>query len=544
MKRTVLNVKQGTPEWLAERALSDGTASEAPAMKGKSKYQSRQELLTQRKTGITKDVDSFTQAIFNKGHDTEAKARPLAEEIIGDELSATTIIVEIDGLKLLASLDGITFDDSVIFEHKLWNESLAEQVRSGQLEEHYTIQMDQELLVSGASKCLFMVSDGTRDKNVSMWYESSQEKFDALITGWKQFHKDLADHVPTIEAVKPKAQAILALPSLAIQIKGEVTLSNLPEFKEAATAFIANINTDLVTDEDFANAEANVTFCKEAEENIEATKKSAIAQTASIDELMRTLDFISAQLRDKRLDLAGKVKTEKENRKLQIIKAAQDDLAKHFTALSAEIKPIALNTTPADFAGAIKGKKTITGMQGAVNQVLADSKINLDATARDIRTKQAWLKENADGYQFLFADIQTVIYKPMDDMQVLVKSRIAEHKQVEAANAEAARVQAEVDRIAAQVKSEITAPENNVINETDFIREIANTGLGVSVITIDSDTGITKANIPTSYFYGVEPTANDIVSALATAFKVDELQAHAWLIKADFTKYSPAKKAA
>jgi predicted phage-related endonuclease len=544
MKRTVLNVKQGTPEWLAARASSDGTASEAPAMKGKSKYQSRQELLTQRKTGITKDVDSFTQAIFNKGHDTEAKARPLAEEIIGDELSATTIMVEIDGLKLLASLDGITFDDSVIFEHKLWNEPLAEQVRSGQLEEHYTIQMDQELLVSGASKCLFMVSDGTRDKNVSMWYESSQEKFDTLIAGWKQFHKDLADHVPTIEAVKPKAQAILALPSLAIQIKGEVTLSNLPEFKEAATAFIANINTDLVTDEDFANAEANVTFCKEAEENIEATKKSAIAQTASIDELMRTLDFISAQLRDKRLDLSSKVKTEKENRKLQIIKAAQDDLAKHFTALSAEIKPIALNTTPADFAGAIKGKKTITGMQGAVNQVLADSKITLDATARDIRTKQAWLKENADGYQFLFADIQTVIYKPMDDMQVLVKSRIAEHKQVEAANAEAARVQAEVDRIAAQVKSEITAPANNVINETDFIREIANTGLGVSVITLDSDTGITKANIPTSYFYGVEPTANEIVSALANAFKVDELQAHAWLIKADFTQYNPAKKAA
>jgi putative phage-type endonuclease len=541
------NLVQGSPEWHAHRDQYDN-ASDLPAAAGESPYKSRDQLMTEYVTGLTQDVDALTQRRFDNGHHFEALARPVAESRIGKDIYP---VIGTEGT-LSASFDGLTMMDDIAWEHKTLNDSIRACETADELPEMYKLQMDQQLLISGAEKCLFSATTWDDGDNLleekHLWYTTTLDRKQRVVDIWAQFHRDLETFVPTVKAEPVKAQAILALPALAIQIKGEVTLSNLPEFKEAATAFIANINTELLTDEDFANAEANVTFCKEAEENIEATKKSAIAQTASIDELMRTLDFISAQLRDKRLDLSGKVKTEKENRKLQIIKAAQDDLVKHFMALSAEIKPIGLNTTPADFAGAIKGKKTITGMQGAVNQVLADSKIILDATARDIRTKQAWLKENADGYQFLFADIQTVIYKPMDDLQVLVKSRIAEHKQAEAAIKEKAEADAlakvEAERIAAQVKPEITAPEKNVINETDFIREIANTGLSVSAITIDSDTGITKANIPTSYFYGVEPTANEIVSALATAFKVDELQAHAWLIKADFTQYNPAKKAA
>ena len=531
MKRTVLNVKQGSPEWLAARASSDGTASEAPAMKGKSKYQSRQELLTQRKTGITKDVDSFTQAIFNKGHDTEAKARPLAEEIIGDELSATTIIVEIDGLKLLASLDGITFDDSVIFEHKLWNESLAEQVRSGQLEEHYTIQMDQELLVSGASKCLFMVSDGTRDKNVSMWYESSQEKFDALIAGWKQFHKDLEVHEVAEVKQAPKAQAILALPALSIAIKGEVTLSNLPEFKEAATAYIANINTDLITDEDFADAEANVKFCEEVESNIEATKKAAISQTASIDELMRTLDFIKAQVRDKRLDLAGKVKSEKENRRISILDKAKLALADHFMALSAEVKPIQLMNVQADFATAIKGKKRFDNMQDAVNAVLANAKIALDAAAKDIRAKQAWLKENADGYQMLFSDIQTIIHKPMEDLQILVRSRILDHQRLEAERETAIKAQAEADAKAKiEAKAEL-ARIKEMAEEAAKLPRMSSEEVKHHLHEMQDQSASAGKQINQSSL-NKKPSAEDLITLVASTYQATPQIAKQWLIDA------------
>jgi len=58
-------------------------------------------------------------------------------------------------------------------------------LRAGTLDANYTVQMDQQLLVSGAAKCLFMTSDGTADRMAWCWYESNPEKFAALIAGWK-----------------------------------------------------------------------------------------------------------------------------------------------------------------------------------------------------------------------------------------------------------------------------------------------------------------------------------------------------------------------
>ncbi|MBV5337417.1 MAG: Heme peroxidase, partial [Deltaproteobacteria bacterium] len=58
-----LDLTQGSEEWIAARA-KHFTASEAPAMLGLSKYQSRNDLLKQKSTGITPDVDSMKQRLF------------------------------------------------------------------------------------------------------------------------------------------------------------------------------------------------------------------------------------------------------------------------------------------------------------------------------------------------------------------------------------------------------------------------------------------------------------------------------------------------
>ena len=180
----ILPVTQGSLEWLAARA-NHFTASEAPIALGVSKYANRTELLHQKSTGITKEVDSFTQNLFDQGHAAEALARGFAEEIIGGELFPVTATITVDGVKLLASLDGSTMDEETIWEHKLFNAELAESVRANNLDPHYTVQMDQQLLVSGAKKCLFMTSDGTPENMEWCWYEPSQEKFDALVAGWQ-----------------------------------------------------------------------------------------------------------------------------------------------------------------------------------------------------------------------------------------------------------------------------------------------------------------------------------------------------------------------
>ena len=78
-------IKQGTPDWHAFRA-SHFSASDAPAMMGVSPHKTRSELLREKATGEVRPVSAYQQLIFDRGHRFETLARPLAEEIVGDEL--------------------------------------------------------------------------------------------------------------------------------------------------------------------------------------------------------------------------------------------------------------------------------------------------------------------------------------------------------------------------------------------------------------------------------------------------------------------------
>ncbi len=123
------NVQQGSAEWLQLRATAF-TASEAPAMIGCSPYMTRTELLKLKHTGLAADVNTATQRLFDNGHATEAAFRPFAEDIIGDDLYPVTGSIEMDGMLLLASFDGLTMDYSIGFEHKLWSQANVDAIES------------------------------------------------------------------------------------------------------------------------------------------------------------------------------------------------------------------------------------------------------------------------------------------------------------------------------------------------------------------------------------------------------------------------------
>lgn len=465
---------QGSPEWHAYRA-EHFNASDAPAMMGLSPYKSRTELLHERFTGTSKEVDSATQKRFDDGHRFEDLARPFAEEIVGQDLYP---VVGSEG-KYSASFDGLTMLEDIAFEHKSINDELRSiltrtDVTGADLPEHYQVQMEQQLMVSSAERCLFMASKfGVNDELIEClhcWYEPDGFLRKRIVDGWSQFEQDLADYKPKELADKPQAEAIMQLPALVVQIRGEVANSNLPAFKAAAEQFIANIKTDLQTDQDFADAEATVKFCDKAEKDLELTKSAAIAQTASIDDLMRTIDFIKEQLRSKRLMLEKLVATKKTAIKEKILADAKLAFGEHVASLEAEIKPIRLVYAQPDFAGAAKNKRTLASLHDAVDSELANAKIATNATAADVRAKLAWCQTNAEGYGFLFMDMQQIIGKPMDDLQLLVNTRIADHKRVEAEKAEAIikRIQAEEEaKAAAKAKAEQEAQK--VIDDAAFI---------------------------------------------------------------------------
>ncbi len=160
---------------------------------------------------------------------------------------------------------------------------------------------------------------------------------------------------------------------LIIRLTGEVQESNFPVYKEACLASIANINTDLETDEHFAQAEKDIKKCKTAEDTISEAKAVALDKTASIRELFEAMNEVEAKLKEIRLGLEKAVKAKKSKIKADIVAKGPSCLAIKMGAVTAH--PAALDgfkIVTADFDNAVKGKKKIETMQKAVDDLVED----------------------------------------------------------------------------------------------------------------------------------------------------------------------------
>ena len=453
---------QGTPEWHEFRA-QHLNASDAPAMMGESPYKTRDALLREKATGVVAEASSETQRRFDDGHRFEALARPLAEKIIGEELYP---VVGSNG-KFAASFDGMTMLGDVIFEHKTLNAALAAIDPDEQLPLYYRTQMEHQLMVSGAEKCLFMASKwDAADQLIGeshRWHFPDLALRQRIVDGWAQFEKDLAGYVPPEAKPEAVGRAPDALPALRIELTGQVTTSNLAEFRAHAQAVLGGIKKDnFQTDEDFANAEKTAKWCADVESRLDAAKQHALAQTASIDELFRTLDAIKEDTRQVRLVLVKAVKAGKDSVKLERIAKAKSDFAAHVAALQSEITDVRLAVLAPDFGGAIKGLKTLASVDSAIGVAMANAKIAADQQAADVRAKLAWFNENAaEEYRSLFSDLQQLIGWHFDEFKQAVTARIVLRKQAEEAKLEAERERIrkeEAAKLAAQAESKTPPP--------------------------------------------------------------------------------------
>ena len=444
------SVLQGSPEWHALRA-EHFNASEAPAMMGESKYMSRGRLIKQKATGVVPEVDAHPQRLFDEGHDTEEQARTILEERMGEELYPVVATRD----NLLASVDGVTMDDSTLFEHKTFNQDVVAMIEAGELTGQYYWQLEQQLYVTGAERVLFVCSDGTEENFHMMEYRAVPGRIERLIAGWEQFALDVAAYQPEESAPEAVGKAPESLPALRIELTGMVTASNLDEFKSTALAAINRVSDQLETDQDFADAEQAVKWCSDVEGRLKAAKDHALSQTSTIDELFRALDEISETARQKRLALDKLVKARKTQIREDIVMTAAKALADHVSALNEGLGgKIRLPEYRADFNGAIKGKKTIASLRDAADTELARAKIEVSQIAEQYRGNLELLRTKAEGFERLFPDAQQLVAKAKDDLEAVITARIAEHKQ-----AEQAKLDAERERIEREAKAAAEAAE-------------------------------------------------------------------------------------
>lgn len=452
-----LQLIQGSPEWHRHRA-SHFNASDAPAMLGVSPYKTRRQLLDELKTGIAPEIDEATQRRFDDGHRYEALARPIAEKIIGDDLYPC--VGESDDGPYSASFDGLTLLGETAFEHKSLNEDLRSimvnaQTTGADLPEHYRVQMEQQCMVSGADRVLFMASKWNGDQLVEerhCWYEPDMVLRARIITGWDRFARDLAEHEPVpVSAPVATGQAPESLPALRVEAQGMVTFSNLIEFRANAMAVLGSINRDLQTDEDFADAEQTVKWCKGVEDRLDAAKANVLAQMQSVDEVCRTIDSVSAETRKVRLELDRLVKTEKEHRRSELVANGVAAVRAHYDSVNATLGAHAFGlpaTLTSDIGAAIKGKKSLTSMSDAIDAAVAAAKIEVSQRADRIRVNIAVL-DSFNDHAHLFADrVQLCATKAPDDLRNLATARIAEHQQRETERMEAERERIRKEEVA------------------------------------------------------------------------------------------------
>lgn len=441
----ILNLIQGTPEWHAHRA-THFNASDAPAMLGVSPYKTREQLIRELTTGVHAEVDAATQRRFDDGHRYEALARPLAEGILGEDLFPC---VGADG-KYSASFDGLTILGDVAWEHKALNNDLRELVwmdDGSHLPDHYRVQMEHQCMVSGAGRVLFMASKWDGDQLVEerhCWYTPDPELRARIIAGWTQLEADVAAYVPAATSVPVVAAPVEGFGTLSLRVEGRVLASNLDAFKAGAEAFIARLPKpqDLQTDQDFADAEAAVKACAEAEGRIKAAKDAALAQMADVEAVMRTADSVHDTIRAARLALDKVVKIEKENRRAAVVAEGVEEVRAHYASINATLGEHALGlpaALKAMIGEAIKGKKTLDSIRNAVNTAVAAAKIEASQQAERVRANMAVLAEHQE-HAHLFADrVQLCVSKAPDDLRNLAAARIAEYQQREAARLEAER---------------------------------------------------------------------------------------------------------
>ena len=185
----IIQLTQGSQEWLDYRRTMRN-ASETAAVLGASPW------MTPYQLWLSRTGRSVTKATAAMQHGTtmEPAARTAYEDQTGNIMQP---LVLQDGA-YSASLDGMDLDGQLIVEIKcpykgqsseLWNNALV-----GQVPEYYRLQIQHQLMVSGAALAHLWVFDGVQ--GLLLPVEPDASSMDCIRGGWDQFQVYLDSDTP------------------------------------------------------------------------------------------------------------------------------------------------------------------------------------------------------------------------------------------------------------------------------------------------------------------------------------------------------------
>jgi predicted phage-related endonuclease len=577
----VLDLVQGSPEWHAHRATARN-ASEAPIIMPGPSNTTRSEFLRLKASGGEKEISAFLQALFDRGHEVEPALRAYAEEIIDDDLYPICGVSD-DGF-FSASFDGVTASHRIIFEGKQPNkEKRAHIEANGTVPPVDYWQVVHQFAANEKAKvCIYAVGDGTKQGtvHVKVLREEIERDILKLRAGWLQFEQDVQayEHVET--AVAPVVE-VQTLPAVSVQVNGSIKIiSNLDVFGDALKSFIERIDMKPETDQAFAEAEAAIKTLTKAHEALNAAKDSGLAQIATVDEMVRTVDSLDELTLKTRRALEKMVKSRKDEIRAETALKARGAWLEHVATLNDRLGRVRITVPAPDFAAAMKSKRTIDSLRSAVADALTAAKLEATQQADAFTANLAIIDEIAKDHQFLVRDITDLVTVNPAHLPGILKDRIAAHeaeqqRKLEEERArirreEEARAQREAEAKAEQERQRIRAEEQAKAREEERERRVreqqqaeadraakleaaARTGQTVTVVSepgeiIELPKGVKPNQVvvnaqpaaPTLADMGkprqkTRPTDAEIIEVLSLHFRVHESKVVEWLCEMDLS---------
>jgi putative phage-type endonuclease len=189
MNATIVQLAQGSQEWLDYR-LKMFNASETAAVLGESPWMTPYQLWL-LKTGRSQ---TKATAAMQHGTDLEPAARAAYEARTGHVMQPLVL----QDSRYSASLDGMNLEGDLILEVKcpykgaesaLWKDAL-----EGQIPGYYRLQMQHQLMVSGAALAHFWVFDG--EAGILIPVERDEVSIQRIRRGWEAFAVYLDSDTP------------------------------------------------------------------------------------------------------------------------------------------------------------------------------------------------------------------------------------------------------------------------------------------------------------------------------------------------------------
>lgn len=230
----VINLEQGSEAWLTSR-LNTFNASECGALFGCSPFfPKNQDDLAQVKYG---GRQVYQNKAMTAGLEAEPLIRAYAEELSGEPLHAMVGCLEEDE-RFRASFDGITFDDKKILEAKNSKGTYEYVTKHNKAPEHYYLQVQHQLLVSGANWCLFVVRNPESGLMIPLVIEPDIDIQNEIYVKWIEFEtKYKGVELTNLEEERTDTEwEMLALKLREINQRKKEIEAEEAEYKEALLA--------------------------------------------------------------------------------------------------------------------------------------------------------------------------------------------------------------------------------------------------------------------------------------------------------------------